>query len=79
MYQDNQDVFYYITLENENYVQPTMPQGVEEGIIRDMYQIKKSSNSKLNIQLLGSGPILNEVISASKLLKDDWGVEWVSE
>jgi len=75
MYQDNQDVFYYITLENENYVQPTMPQGVEEGIIRGMYQIKKSSNSKLNVQLLGSGPILNEVISASKLLKDDWGVE----
>ena len=75
MYQDNQDVFYYITLENENYVQPTMPQGVEEGIIRGMYQIKKSSNSKLNVQLLGSGPILNEVISASKLLKDDWDVE----
>jgi len=75
MYQDNQDVFYYITLENENYVQPTMPQGVEEGIIKGMYQIKKSSNSKLNVQLLGSGPILNEVISASKLLKDDWGVE----
>ena len=75
MYQDNQDVFYYITLENENYVQPAMPQGVEEGIIRGMYQIKKSSNSKLNVQLLGSGPILNEVISASKLLKDDWGVE----
>jgi len=75
MYQDNQDVFYYITLENENYVQPAMPQGVEEGIIKGMYRIRKSDNSKLNVQLLGSGPILNETISASKLLKDDWGVE----
>ena len=75
MYSQNEDVFYYITLENENYVQPEMPKGVEQGIIKGMYQIKNTKRSDIKVQLLGSGPILNEVIAASKLLKDDWGIE----
>ena len=74
MYEENKDIFYYLTLENENYVQPKMPNNVENGIIKGMYKIKKSSNLDLNVQLLGSGPILNEVIAAAKLLKDDWGI-----
>ena len=75
MYQDNKDIFYYLTLENENYTQPKMPKDVEDGIIKGMYQIKKSKKSNLSVQLLGSGPILNEVIAASELLQNDWGVE----
>ena len=75
MYKDNEDVFYYITLENENYVQPKMPEDIESGIIKGMYQIEKSKPANLKVQLLGSGPILNEVIAASKLLKNDWGID----
>ena len=75
MYKDNEDVFYYITLENENYVQPKMPENIESGIIKGMYQIEKSKPVNLKVQLLGSGPILNEVIAASKLLKNDWGID----
>ena len=75
MYKDNEDVFYYITLENENYVQPRMPENVEDGIIKGMYQIGNSKKSNLKVQLLGSGPILNEVIAASKLLKNDWDID----
>ena len=75
MYNQNKDIFYYITLENENYIQPKMPDGVEEGIIKGMYQIKSADNNNIKVQLLGSGPILNEVIAASKLLKDDWDIE----
>ena len=74
MYEENKDIFYYLTLENENYVQPKMPNNIENGIIKGMYKIKKSSNLDLNVQLLGSGPILNEVIAAAKLLKNDWGI-----
>ena len=75
MYEENKDIFYYLTLENENYVQPKMPDNIENGIIKGMYKIKESNNSNLKVQLLGSGPILNEVIAAAKLLKNDWGVE----
>ena len=74
MYEENKDIFYYLTLENENYVQPKMPNNIENGIIKGMYKIIKSSNLELNVQLLGSGPILNEVIAAAKLLKNDWGI-----
>ena len=75
MYEENKDIFYYLTLENENYVQPKMPNNIENGIIKGMYKIIKSSKSDLKVQLLGSGPILNEVIAAAKLLKNDWGIE----
>ena len=75
MYEQNKDIFYYLTLENENYVQPKMPNNIENGIIKGMYKIKESNNSSLKVQLLGSGPILNEVIAAAKLLKNDWEIE----
>ena len=75
MYEKNEDIFYYLTLENENYTHPKIPKNVEDGIIKGMYQIKKSNKAKLKVQLLGSGPILNEVIAASKLLYEDWGIE----
>ena len=61
---------------NENYVQPDMPQGVEEGIIKGMYLLKEGSKkSKLKVQLLGCGTILREAINAAKLLSQDFGVE----
>ena len=75
MYDKQEDVLYYITLENENYIQPNMPENVEEGIIQGMYPLKPSENSKLNVQLLASGSMVNEVIEASKLLKSDWGID----
>ena len=77
MYNKNEDVFFYLTLENENYVQPTIPgENIKEGIIKGMYRIIEAEKTKkLSVQLLGSGPILNEVINASKLLLNDWNVE----
>lgn len=64
--------YFYITIMNENYRQPEMPKGCEEGIIKGMYLLKKGSvkNSKKVVQLLGSGTILREVIAAASLLKD---------
>src|SRR6266436_6274435 len=68
-----EDVFYYVTVGNENYPHPAMPEGAEEGILKGMHQIKKPEDSKL--QLLGSGAILREVIAAAELLEKDWGVQ----
>jgi pyruvate dehydrogenase E1 component len=70
---DQEDVFFYITLMNENYVHPAMPEGAEEGILRGMYRLR--STKRPQVQLLGSGTILNEVLAAADLLRDDWGVE----
>ena len=75
MYNKQEDIFYYITLENENYIQPSMPQGVNEGIIKGMYQLKSGQNQDLKVQLLASGSMVNEIIEASKLLKSDWNIE----
>ncbi len=74
MYQQQQSVFYYITVMNENYPQPAMPQGVEEGIVRGMYLWRKGKRGKLRVQLLGSGTILREVIAAAELLEQDFKV-----
>ena len=75
MVANQEDVFYYITLMNENYVHPAMPQGVEQGILKGLYLIRDSkSNSKVRVQLLGSGTILREVLAAADLLETDWGV-----
>ncbi len=69
--------YFYITIMNENYKQPAMPKGCEEGIIKGMYLFKKNSkkNSKKVVQLLGSGTILQEVIAAADLLKDDFDID----
>ncbi|MEW9897318.1 pyruvate dehydrogenase (acetyl-transferring), homodimeric type [Chitinivorax sp. PXF-14] len=75
MYAEQQDVYYYITLMNENYAHPAMPAGAEAGIIKGMYQFKKGGDGNLRVQLLGSGTIFNEVIAAAELLRADWGVE----
>ncbi|PCJ32141.1 MAG: pyruvate dehydrogenase (acetyl-transferring), homodimeric type [Gammaproteobacteria bacterium] len=74
MYEDQESVFYYITAMNENYTHPEMPKGVEDGIIKGMYQLKPAGKHKLKAQLLGSGTILREVEAAAELLENDWKV-----
>ncbi len=73
MFSDQKDVIYYLTLENENYLHPPMPKGVEEDIIKGMYKLH--STKKPKVRLLGSGPLLNEVIEAAKILKEDWDID----
>ena len=74
MYDENQSVFYYITLMNENYSHPDMPEGAETGIIKGMYLLKPAtSKMKHTVRLLGSGTILREVEAASEMLAD---FEW---
>ncbi|HLW05589.1 MAG TPA: pyruvate dehydrogenase (acetyl-transferring), homodimeric type [Azoarcus sp.] len=76
MYAEQEDVFYYITVMNENYEHPEMPKGVEKDILKGMYSFRKGGKGKgPRAQLLGSGTIFNEVIAAADLLKKDWGVE----
>jgi pyruvate dehydrogenase E1 component len=75
MLEEQDDVFYYVTVMNENYPHPAMPENVSEGIIKGMYRIKEGAESKgAHAQLLGSGTILREVLAASELLQDDWNV-----
>ncbi len=76
MYADQEDIYYYITVMNENYTHPAMPKGAEKDILKGMYLLKKSDEKKpkLHVQLLGSGTIFREVIAAADLLKNDWGV-----
>ena len=73
MYVENEQVFYYISLLNENYEQPPMPEGAEEGILKGMYKFRTSE--KAQAQLLGSGSIMTEAVKASDLLKEKYGVE----
>ena len=79
MFEAQENVFYYLTVMNENYRHPPMPNGVEEGILRGMYPIRDTgtperSESAPTIQLLGSGAILREVLAAADLLERDYGV-----
>ena len=74
MVTDQEDVFYYITVMNENYEHPAMPAGVVEAILKGMYLFREGSKKKPRVQLLGSGTILREVIAAGELLEADWGV-----
>ncbi len=74
MYRDQENVFYYVTVMNENYVQPPMPEGVREGIVRGLYLLRGAGEGGLRVQLLGSGAILREVLAAADLLGEDWGV-----
>ena len=73
MIEENKDVIYYLTLENENYVHPSKPKGVSKGVIKGMYKMQGTQDPK--IRLLGSGPLMREVLAAAELLKEDWGVE----
>ncbi|QIB66301.1 pyruvate dehydrogenase (acetyl-transferring), homodimeric type [Kineobactrum salinum] len=75
MYQEGENKFYYITTMNENYHQPELPPGVEEGIVKGMYQLKRSTRKKgPRVQLLGAGTILREVEAAAAILEQDYGV-----
>lgn len=76
MYEKQEDIFYYITIMNENYVQPPMPGDVKDGILKGMYKFKASDmkEQKLKAHLLGSGTILNEVIKAAEILENNYKV-----
>jgi len=79
MFHDQEDVFYYLTVMNENYSHPAMPEGVEAGILKGLYKLSEAKAGKgkkkaPRVQLMGSGTILREVIAAAELLQADWGV-----
>ncbi len=74
MIQNQEDVYYYITVMNENYTHPEIPKGVEQGIIEGIYPFTKSKIKGPKVQLMGSGVILREVISAAKILETDFKV-----
>ncbi|MGQ4276611.1 pyruvate dehydrogenase (acetyl-transferring), homodimeric type [Pseudidiomarina sp. E22-M8] len=76
MYGEQENVFYYLTVMNENYQQPEMPEGVEEGIIKGMYELEehKAKSSKGQVQLLGSGTILQQVRKAALILLEQFNV-----
>jgi len=76
MFEDQENVFYYITVMNENYAMPKMPKGAKEGILKGMYKFKSSKmkNAKTKAQLFGSGTILNEVLKAQEILEKDYKV-----
>src|SRR4051812_14072296 len=82
MYRDQESIFYYLTVMNEQYEMPPMPEGAKDGILKGMYRLRAAANPKAKhkAQLLGSGAILNEVLAAQKLLEkydvaaDVWSV-----
>ena len=75
MFQEDENVFYYITVLNENYPQPAMPEGVEDGIRKGLYLFRAGEQKKRpHVQLLGSGAILREVLAAAEMLESDFGV-----
>ena len=74
MIQNQEDVYYYITVMNENYTHPELPKGVEQGIIDGIYPYKKSNIKGPKVQLMGSGVILREVIEAANMLEKDFNV-----
>ena len=69
---EQEDVFYYLTVMNENYPHPPMPEGAQEGILRGMHRVAEAKEAK--VRLLGSGAILREVEAAAELLRDDWDI-----
>ncbi|MBT3308049.1 MAG: pyruvate dehydrogenase (acetyl-transferring), homodimeric type [Gammaproteobacteria bacterium] len=74
MYQEQENIFYYVAVMNENYVHPDMPEGAEEGILRGMYALRSTGANERHVQLMGSGAILREVEAAAEMLKEDWDV-----
>jgi pyruvate dehydrogenase E1 component len=82
MYEDDQSVYYYITVENENYAHPPLPDGATEGILRGLYRLPPQAQAKAakgkkppRVQLLGSGAILREALAAADILAADFGVQ----
>ncbi len=75
MYIDKKDVFYYLTVGNENYKQPSMPVGCEEGILKGLYKFKENSTkTKLKAHIFGSGSIINQALEAQKVLSEQFKV-----
>jgi pyruvate dehydrogenase E1 component len=74
MYENNESIFYYITVYNEFYTQPAMPEGVREGVLRGIYKYRASAKGKASAQLFGSGPILNETLKAQEILEEKYKV-----
>ncbi|MBL8304221.1 MAG: pyruvate dehydrogenase (acetyl-transferring), homodimeric type, partial [Ideonella sp.] len=75
MYEAQEDVYYYVTLMNENYAHPAMPEGAAAGIVKGLYLLQQGAKGKgPRVQLMGSGTILREVLAAADLLRDDWKV-----
>jgi len=76
MYAEREDVFYYVTVQNENYEHPPLPDGARKGILNGMYRIRASAGrKKARVRLLGSGTILREVLAAAELLEQEHGVD----
>ena len=76
MYRDGESIFYYVTVMNENYAHPPMPEGAKDGILKGMYRFRAAADtkSKLRAQLFGSGAILNEALRAQEILAEKYGV-----
>jgi pyruvate dehydrogenase E1 component len=75
MYQEQEDRFYYLTLYNENYPMPPMPEGLDpEDVIKGIYRFRAAENGKAVVQLFGSGPILNEALRAQLILAEKYGL-----
>ncbi|MGD0013024.1 MAG: pyruvate dehydrogenase (acetyl-transferring), homodimeric type [Bryobacteraceae bacterium] len=74
MYQQNEDLFYYFTVSNENYAQPPMPEGAREGILRGLYRYKAAPNGQAVAQLFGSGALVNEALKAQQILAEKYNL-----
>jgi pyruvate dehydrogenase E1 component len=74
MYGEQENVYYYLTLMNENYAMPAMPEGAEEGIRKGIYKLETYAGNKGKVQLMGSGSIMNEVRKAAGILSDEYGI-----
>ncbi len=74
MYREQENIFYYITCMNENYVHPAMPDGAEQGIVNGMYRVRSADGDGLRVQLFGSGTILREALAAAKVLEQQFDV-----
>ena len=74
MLERQEDVFYYVTLMNENYAQPTLLAGVEADVIKGLYRYAVQGSTQPQVRLMGSGTILREVIAAAEMLQQDWGI-----
>jgi pyruvate dehydrogenase E1 component len=75
MYAEAEDVFYYVTMYNEDYAMPAMPEGAREGILRGIYKFQSAPGGEATLQLFGSGPILNQVLQAQAILAERYGVQ----
>jgi len=74
MYAEREDRFYYLTVCNENYAHPTMPEGVQEGVLKGIYRYRAADGGKATVQLFGSGPILNEALRAQEILAEKFQI-----